>query len=163
MVNDLMERVCKSETELFEMRAAKRKSEEEEEPIAPPKIVKVSDEDDNAWKLYNKSARSLRPFCGDWEKRFKDLGRKAEPSKERLDWAPMGSLTIAPIAIKKLHDRGSDITIKIFWPRNHDVVHKQSRISINKDNSFLKPALDFKSPRETWEFVEALHTYTLVP
>ena len=39
---------------------------------------------------------------------------------------------------------------------------KQSRILIAKDNSFLKTALDFKSPRETWELVEPLHTYTLV-
>ena len=162
LIHDLIERARKNENELYEMRATKRKAEEEEEPIAPPKIVKVSDEDDDAWQLYNKSARSLRPFCGNWEKRFKDLGRKAEPSKERLDWGPMGSLTIAPVTIKKLHDRGSDITIKMFWPRNHDVVTKSSRISINKDNSFLEPALDFKNPRETWEFVEALHTYTLV-
>ena len=50
----------------------------------------------------------------------------------------------------------------MFLPLNHGVVTKQSRILINKDNSFLEPALDFKSPRETWEFVGALHTYTLV-
>ena len=57
------------------MRENKRKEEEEEEPIAPPKVVKVSDKKDGAWKIYNKSARTLRPCCGDWEKRFKDLGR----------------------------------------------------------------------------------------
>ena len=157
-----MERVRKSENELLEHRANKGKVEYEEEPIAPPKVVKVTDKEDDAWTIYNKSARSLRPFCGDWEKRFKDLGRKPELSKERLDWSPMGSLTIAPVTIKKLHDRGSNITIKMFWPRNHDIVTKQSRILINKDKSFLEPALDLKSPRETWEFVEALHTYTVV-
>ena len=111
-----MERVRNSEKKLLKLRVNKRKAEEEEEPIAPPKIVKVTDEEDDAWTFINKSARSLRPFCGDWEKRYRDLGRKAEPSKECLDWGPMGSLTIAPVAIKKLHDRGSDIAIKMFWP-----------------------------------------------
>ena len=77
-------------------------------------MVKVTDEEDDAWTLINKSARGLRPYCGDWEKRYRDLGSKAEPSKERLDWSPMGSLTISPVTIKKLHDRGSDITIKMF-------------------------------------------------
>ena len=62
LIHDLIERARKNENELYEMRATKRKAEEEEEPIAPPKIVKVSDEDDDAWQLYNKSARSLRPF-----------------------------------------------------------------------------------------------------
>ena len=85
LVRDLMERVRSSEKELLDLRANKRKSEEEEEPITPPNIVKVTADDDDAWRIINKSARSLRPFCGDWEKRYRYLGRKAHPSKERLD------------------------------------------------------------------------------
>ena len=73
----------------------------------------------------------------------------------------MDSLTLAPVTIKKLHDRGSDITICMFWPKNHDVMTKQTRILAHKDNTFLEPTLDFKDPRETWELVEALNTYTL--
>ena len=73
----------------------------------------------------------------------------------------MDSLTLAPVTIKKLHDRGSDITICMFWPKNHDVMTKQTRISAHKDNTFLEPTLDFKDPTETWELVEALNIYTL--
>ena len=68
---------------------------------------------------------------------------------------------MAPVTIKKLHDRGSDITICMFWPKNHDVMTKQTRISAHKDNTFLEPTLDFKDPTETWELVEALNIYTL--
>ena len=63
--------------------------------------------------------------------------------------------------IKKLHDRGSELTIRMFWPKNHDVTTRQTRISVKKDNSYLEPTLDFKDPRETWELVEALNSYTL--
>ena len=149
IVKDLMERVRNSERELVEFKSQKHKAEEEEEPIAPPKKIKITDNEDDAWYTINKSARMVRPFCGNWEKRFRDLGRKADPIKECLDWSPMGSLTLAPVTIKKLHDRGSDITIRMFWLKNHDVTQKQSRISVHKDNTFLEPTLDFKDPRET--------------
>ena len=103
----------------------------------------------------------VRPYCGDWDSRFKDLGRKADPIKQRLDWTPMGALTLAPVTIKKLHNRGSELTIRMFWSKNHDVRSRQTRISVNKDNTYLEPTLDFKDPRETWELVEALNTPTL--
>ena len=74
LVSDLMDRVRKSKNELLELRANKQKAEEEEEPIPPSKVVKVTDEEDDAWTIINKSARSLRPYCGDWEKRYRDLG-----------------------------------------------------------------------------------------
>ena len=73
----------------------------------------------------------------------------------------MGSLTLAPVTIKKLHDRGSELTIRMFWPKNHDVITRQTRIVVNKYNTYLEPTLDFKDPRETWELVVALNTYTL--
>ena len=73
----------------------------------------------------------------------------------------MGALTLAPVTIKKLHNRGSELTIRMFWSKNHDVRSRQTRISVNKDNTYLEPTLDFKDPRETWELVEALNTPTL--
>ena len=158
---DLMARLHAKELENMELRALKRKAEEEEEPIAPLKKIRITGGEDDAWHTINKSARMVRPYCGDWEKKYKDLGRKADPVKERLDWVPMGSLTLAQVTIKKLHDRGSNITIRMFWPKNRDVMTKQTRILVHKDNTFLEPTLDFKDPRETWQLMEALNTYTL--
>ena len=61
----------------------------------------------------------------------------------------MGALTLAPVTIKKLHDRGSELTIRMFWHTNHDVRQRTARISMNKDNTYLEPTLDFKDMRET--------------
>ena len=160
-LKDFQNRLHEKELENIALKAVKRKAEEEEEPIALPKKLRFTDDEDDAWYNINKSARMVRPFCGNWDTRFLDLGRKADPIKQRLDWTPMGSLILAPVTIKKLHDRGSELTIRMFWPKNHDVTTRQTSISMKKDNSFLEPALDFKDPRETWELVEALNTYTL--
>ena len=160
-MRELQNRLHEKELENIALKAVKRKAEEEDEPIALPKKLRFTDDEDDAWHSINKSARMVRPYCGNWDTRFSDLGRKADPPKQRLDWTPMGSLILAPVTIKKLHDRGSEITIRMFWPKNHDVTTRQTRISMKKDNSFLEPTLDFKDPRETWELVEALNTYTL--
>ena len=161
-MRELQNRLHEKELENIALKAVKRKAEEEDEPIALPKKLRFTDDEDDAWHNINKSARMVRPYCGNWDTRFSDLGRKADPVKRRLDWKPMGSITIAPVTIKKLHDRGSEITIRMFWPKNHDVTTRQTRISVKKDNSYLESTLDFKDPRETWELVEALNTYTLV-
>ena len=70
----------------------------------------------------------------------------------------MESLTLAPVTMKKLHDRERNITNRMFWPKNHDITHKQSRILVHKDKTFLEPTFHFKDPRETWQLVKALNT-----
>ena len=74
----------------------------------------------------------------------------------------MGTLSIAPVTIKKLHKMGSELTIKMFRPNTHNVSSKNTRIAFGKDNSFLEPSMDSKYPRETWQVVNGLNTYTLV-
>ena len=161
LVRELQDRLHAKELENAELKLVKRKAKEDEEQLSVPKKLRFTEDEDDAWTNINKSARMVRPFGGDWETRFKDLGRKADPTKQRLDWTPMGALTLAPVSIKKLHDRGSELTIRMFWHKNHDVRQRTARISMNKDNTYLEPTLDFKDMRETWEIVEALHTYTL--
>ena len=160
-LRELQDRLHKKEMENIALKAGKRKAEEDDEPIALPNKLWFTEDEDDAWDNINKSARMVRPYCGNWDTRFLDLGRKADPVKQRLDWTPMGSLILAPVTIKKLHDRGSELTIRMFWPKNHDVTTRQTRISVKKDNTYLEPTLDFKDPRKTWELVEALNTYTL--
>ena len=156
-LRELQNRLHEKELENIALKTVKRKAEEEDEPIALPKKLRFTDDKDDAWHNINKSARMVRPYCGKRDTRFLDLGRKADPVKQRLDWTPMESLILAPVTIKKLHDRGSELTIRMFWPKNHDVTTRQTRISVKKDNSYLEPTLDFKDPRETWELVEALN------
>ena len=59
------------------------------------------------------------------------MGKKASPAKESLDWEPMGSITMAPVTIKKMHDRGAKITMKRFGPTNHVVQSRGAKISYN--------------------------------
>ena len=82
-VKELLDRLHAKEMENIALRTGKRKTEEDEEPIALPKKIRFTDDEDDAWTNINKSARMVRPYCGDWEKRFRDLGRKADPVKQR--------------------------------------------------------------------------------
>ena len=123
-LRELQDRLHKKEMENIALKAGKRKAEEDDEPIALPKKLRFTEDEDDAWDNINKLARMVRPYCGNWDTRFLDLGRKADPVKQRLDWTPMGSLILAPVTIKKLHDRGSELTIRMFWPKNHDVTNQ---------------------------------------
>ena len=45
---------------------------------------------------------------------------------------------------------------------NHDVSTRAALIMINeRNNSFVEPTMDCKDPRETWQVIDALNTYTL--
>ena len=100
-VRELQDRLHAKELENIKLIAGKRKAEEDAEPIALPKKIRFTDNEDDAWTYINESAQMVRPYCGDWETRFRDLGRKADPVKQHLDWTPMNALTLAPVTIKK--------------------------------------------------------------
>ena len=69
---------------LFELLSGKRKSEDVK-VLAPPKKLLIMAGEDNAWTYVNHSARNVRPFCGDWDQRFKELEKNSVPEKEALD------------------------------------------------------------------------------
>ena len=61
-----------------------------------------------------------------------------------------------------MHDRGSILTLKMFWPLNHDVQSRNARISFHgKQGDFTRETLDYREPTETWQVVEALQVYTM--
>ena len=79
-----------------------------------------------------------------------------------LDWEPIGIICVLNAAIKRMHDRGSILIIKIFMPLNHDVQSRNARISFQgKDGDFIRETLDYKEPTETWQIVEALQIYIM--
>ena len=88
-LRELQNRLHEKELENIALKTVTRKAEEEDEPIALPKKLRFTDDVDDAWNNINKSARMVRPYCGNWDTRFFDLGRKADPPKQRLDWTPM--------------------------------------------------------------------------
>ena len=74
----------------------------------------------------------------------------------------MGSKTISNATVKRMHDRGSILTLKMFWPLNHDVQSRNAIISFHrKQGDFIRETLDYREPTETWQIVEALQVYTM--
>ena len=63
-VKELLDRLHAKEMENIALRTGKRKPEEDEEPIALPKKIRFTDDEDDAWTNINKSARMVRPYCG---------------------------------------------------------------------------------------------------
>ena len=56
-----------------------------------------------------------------------------------------------------MHNKGSILTLKMFWPVNHDVQSRNAKISFNeKKGNFIRETLDYREPTETLQIVEAL-------
>ena len=139
-----------------------RPVKEDEEEGEPPVKLHIPEGYDDAWTSINHAARNVRPFCGDWQARYKSLGRKAKPARDTLDWEPMGTLSVANASVRRMHDRGAILTVKMFLPMNHDVSSREARISYKgTDGDFVRESLNYKDPTETWQIVEALHVYTM--
>ena len=138
-----------------------RQDKDEEDEGEPPVKLYIPEGYDDGWTNINDASRNVRPFCGDWKERFKSLGRRAKPARDTLDWEPMGTLTVANATIKRMHDRGAILTIKMFFPMNHDVSSRNAKISYKgTDGDFVKETLDYREPHEPWQIVESLGIYT---
>ena len=112
-----------------------------------PSKIHIHEGHDNAWAIAHQGRRNLRPFCGNWAARYKSPGKKGQWAKENIDWQPMWSLTIFHGTVKRMYERGSILTIKMFWPVNHDVQSRNARISFkSKQRDFTRETLDFKEP-----------------
>ena len=89
-----------------------RPEKDKEEEGEPPVKLYIPEGYDNGWSNINHGARNIRPYCGNWQERFKSLGRRAKPTRDTLDWEPMGTLTVANASVKRMHDRGAILTIR---------------------------------------------------
>ena len=141
--------------------STKRKASDE--PPAPAKRIELEAGPDDAETVWHHQARNLRPFRGqEWQDRYTHLGRHATPVREDLAWEPMGVIEVAPVIIKKLHDRGAELQIKMFSPINVDVACRSGRFHMSEDGESVSiKSHDFKPVLQTWQVVEALTTYTL--
>ena len=72
-----------------------RPDKDEDEEGEPPVKLHIPEGYDDAWTNITHTARNIRPYCGDWQARFKSLGRKAKPARDTLDLEPMGTIVVA--------------------------------------------------------------------
>ena len=160
---NMMEKVLAENRRLTTESVKRPRIDKDEEDEGEPSVkLHIPEGYDDGWTNINNESRNVRPFCGDWKERFKSLGRKAKPARDTLDWEPMGTLTVANATIKRMHDRGAIVTIKMFLPMNHDVSSRNAKISIKgSDGDFVRETLDYREPTEPWQIVEALTVYTM--
>ena len=51
----------------------------------------------------------------------------------------MGTITVANALVRRMHDRGAILTIKMFLPANHDVSSREANIGYKgKDGDFVR-------------------------
>ena len=86
MLHSILNRVLEENSELKSKSLKRLRGDREDDDIIeqPIKIIILEGPND-AWTFIHHKARNLRPYCGDWEIRFKSLGKKAKPAKETLD------------------------------------------------------------------------------
>lgn len=146
---------------ITENMGSKRKANEE--LPTPAKRILLEAGPDDAENIWHHQTRNLRPFRGpEWQDRFTHLGRYATPIRKNLAWEPMGVIKVAPVIIKKLHDRGLKIQIRMFSPINVDVACRSGRFHMSEDGESVSiKSHDFKPVLQAWQLVDALTTYTL--
>ena len=143
----------------------KREDEEEEEALAksrPILIHKVGHElKDDAHSIIDWEARKLRPYNGrDWELYWSKIPMKALPVVEDVDLDRLTKAPINPNVLRKLHDRGQDLTAKQWLSSNYVVEGKGGRIRAENDRTAGAFVLDYLEPSGVWEAVDAVHNYT---
>ena len=70
---------------------------------------------DDTHKVIDWTARSLRPFMGDHEEFWSKQPRKVKPVLENLRDSHLTKTPTSAKLAAKLHDRGAEITLKMFY------------------------------------------------
>ena len=106
-----------------------KKAEEEFSREEAIKFAFEGGEDDAEFIIAHEVRSGLRPFRGDWAERWKSLGRYAKPRKESIGLPQVGTLSLSPVVIRTMHDRGRDLKLSMFIHLNQDVSVRSGRVS----------------------------------
>ena len=82
MMNFMTAMMAENERLRTESMKRPRTEKDEEEEGEPPIKIHIVEGYDDAWSTVHHVSRNLRPYCGDWNERFKSLGKKAKPEKK---------------------------------------------------------------------------------
>ena len=119
-------------------------------------------EDDAENKICHEVRTGLRPFRGDWVKRWESLGRYASPKFEGLGLPQVGTIMLSPVVIKKMHDRGLDLKLAMFVNKNQDIsvrAGKWRKIGEGKDA--MHESFDWKEPDSAAQVADGVLNYTI--
>ena len=139
-------------------------SEEDEEAQGMPVLINIPGHDilDDAHTVIDHKARSVRPFNGEdhnayWAKR----PRKEVPVIEDLNMSHMTMAPINPKVIALLHDRGAEMTPKMWLSSNVAVENKGGKIHLDSDRKAGSFMLNYVEAASVFEAVDACHNYNM--
>jgi hypothetical protein len=118
--------------------------DDQEEPI----LVSIPGHNllDNAHDVIDWDARSLRPFMGKQEELWKREGRKSKPVLQNLRDGHLTKSPANPKLVAKLHDRGAEITLKMFHYKNINVEHRHGKLKLDHQASTAAFQYDYAEP-----------------
>lgn len=119
-------------------------------------------EDDAETKICHEVRTGIRPCRGDWIARWKSLGRHAKPKCEGLGMSHLGTIALSPVVIKKMHDRGMDLKLAMFFHKNQDIAVRSGKWrKIGDGREAMHESFDWKEPDSTQAVAEAVLNYTI--
>ena len=164
--NDEEKETLYSITKLLIEQAQKQQQEKEDEEIyTREEAIKFAFEagvDDAEEEIDHKVRTGLRPFRGDWKKRFLSLGRHAKPRKSDIGLPELGTVSVSPLTVLKLHDRGATLKIAMFISKNQDVQSRSGTIEVDsaKRKAFVEN-YNWKEPENAQAIAEAVLVFTI--
>ena len=121
-------------------------------------------EDDAETIIDHKVRNGLRPYRGlDWAARWESRGRHAKPRWESLAIPELGTITIAPVVIRNMHDRGKDLKIAMFLHTNADVSIREGKFRRvgESGREVMHEMFEWREPESTQSIAEAVLAYTI--
>ena len=116
---------------------------------------------DNAKDIIDWKARSLRPFRGEQKEYWKKQPRVARPIMSDLRNSHLTESPLNPKLIEKLHDRGTELSLKMFHSGNINVEQRRGKVKLDEKSSAAAFQLDYKEPQTVWETVDCVQRYTI--
>ena len=121
-------------------------------------------EDDAETVIDHKVRNGIRPYRGsNWAARWESRGRHAKPRWESLAITELGTITIAPVVIRNMHDRGKDLKIAMFLHTNADVSIREGKFRRvgESGREVMHEMFEWREPESTQSIAEAVLAYTI--
>ena len=121
-------------------------------------------QDDAETVIDHKVRNGIRPYRGlDWVARWESRGRHAKPRWESLAIPELGIITISPVVIRNMHDRGKDLKIAMFLHTNADVSVREGKFRRVGEHGreIMHEMFEWREPESTQSISEAVLSYTI--
>ena len=103
-------------------------------------------------------SRNLRPWSGPQDEQWRHLPRVVRPVLNSIVDEHLHDGEVNPRLLVRMHDRGSELSIKQFFGKNANVTSRQAKVRLDGDST-ASWNLDFVEPQGVWEVMDCVHHY----